>query len=62
MFDGSSTARARILSAEVIHVMPDATYAEVLAGPEEADGYNWYRISSSEFGTGWAVGAFLMRG
>lgn len=63
VFDGELNLRASgSLGAEVVHVMPDATYAEVLAGPEEADGYNWYRISASRYGTGWAVGDFLMRG
>lgn len=60
--DGELNLRAAgSLGAEVIHVLPDASFAEVLAGPEEADGYNWYRISTSRFGTGWAVADFLIR-
>lgn len=62
VIDGELNLRASgSLGAEVVHVLPDASYAEVLAGPEDADGYSWYRISTSRFGTGWAVGDFLTR-
>lgn len=62
VFDGELNLRAAgSLGAEVIHIMPDATFAEVLEGPIDADGYSWYRISSTEFGTGWAVGEYLTR-
>lgn len=63
VFDGELNLRASgSLGAEVVHVMPDATYAEVLEGPQDSDGYNWYRISTSRYGTGWAVGNYLTRG
>ena len=62
VFDGELNLRASgSLGAEVVHVVPDATYAEVLDGPEEADGYRWYRISTTRYGTGWVVGAYLTR-
>lgn len=63
VFDGELNLRGSgSLGAEVVHVMPDATYAEVLEGPVEADGISWYRISTSRYGTGWAAGTYLTRG
>lgn len=60
--DGELNLRAAgSMGAEVIDVMPDATYAEVLDGPVDGDGIAWYRISASRYGTGWAAGEFLRR-
>jgi hypothetical protein len=63
VFDGELNLRAQAsLGAEIIAVMPDATYAEVIEGPAEADGRNWYRINTSRYGSGWAAGDFLTQG
>lgn len=63
VFDGELNLRAAGSSgAEIIAVLPDATYVEVLEGPVEADGYMWYRVSSSRFGTGWCASEWLARG
>lgn len=63
VFDGELNLRdAGSLGAEIIAVMPDATYAEVLEGPTDADGLTWYRLSTTRYGSGWAAGAFLTRG
>lgn len=62
VIDGELNLRASSsMGAEVVAVMPDATYAEVIAGPIEGDGYQWYRVSASRFGSGWAVSDFLIR-
>ncbi len=62
VIDGELNLReAGSLGAGVIAVMPDATYAEVLEGPLDADGFNWYKVSASRYGTGWAAGDFLSR-
>jgi uncharacterized protein YgiM (DUF1202 family) len=63
VFDGELNLRAQAsLGAEIIAVMPDATYAEVIEGPAEADGRSWYRINTSRYGSGWAAGDFLTQG
>lgn len=62
VFDGELNLREHgSLGAEIIAVLPDATYAEVLAGPSEADGITWYRVSTSRYGSGWASGEYLRR-
>lgn len=62
VFDGELNLRASgSLGAEIIAVLPDATYVEVLEGPEDADGYTWYRVSSSRYGTGWCAAEWLAR-
>ncbi len=62
VFDGELNLReAGSLGAEIIAVLPDAAYVEVLEGPEDADGYSWYRVSSSRFGTGWCAAEWLAR-
>ncbi len=62
VIDGELNLRAEAsLGAEVIAVMPDATYAEVVEGPVDSDGHGWYRITTSRFGSGWAAGEFLLQ-
>jgi uncharacterized protein YgiM (DUF1202 family) len=48
-------------SDAVVRVLPDGAIAEVLDGPESANGYDWYKVSSSQYGSGWAVAAWLER-
>ncbi len=48
-------------SDEVVRILPDGAVVEVLDGPESSGGYQWYRVSSSRYGTGWAVSAWLER-
>ena len=60
VFDGELILRAQgSLAADIVAVMPDATYAEVTQGPTEADGHLWYRVTTSRYGSGWAAGDFL---
>ncbi len=62
VFDGELNLReAGSLGAEIIAVLPDATYVEVLEGPVEADDHQWVRVSSSRYGTGWCVTDWLAR-
>jgi uncharacterized protein YgiM (DUF1202 family) len=46
------------LSGGVIAVMALGSEGRVLDGPSSADGYIWFRISTS-YGTGWAAGLYL---
>jgi uncharacterized protein YgiM (DUF1202 family) len=62
VFDGELNLRSvGTLGAEIVAVLPDATYVEVLEGPFDADGHSWYRVSTSRFGTGWCVSDWLAR-
>jgi uncharacterized protein YgiM (DUF1202 family) len=62
VYDGELNLReAGSTGADVIAVLPDATYVDVLEGPVDADGYLWYRVSSSRFGTGWCAAEWLAR-
>jgi uncharacterized protein YraI len=44
-----------------VHILPDGAIVEVLEGPQSANGYEWYRVSSSRYGAGWTVSAWLER-
>ncbi len=48
--------------AEVIGVLADSAFVEVIEGREEADGRQWLRVRSSRFGSGWVAEEFLVRG
>ena len=50
------------LGAELVAILPDSAFVQVIEGPSQADGYDWYRVSSSQFGTGWSVAQYLARG
>jgi uncharacterized protein YgiM (DUF1202 family) len=47
-------------SGNVIAVMVSGTSATVIGGPQNVDGYTWWRLSSS-YGTGWAVSLYLQK-
>lgn len=47
--------------SEVIGVLADGAYVDVVEGPESADGYDWIRVNSSRFGSGWCVAYLLAR-
>jgi uncharacterized protein YgiM (DUF1202 family) len=60
VFDGELNLRAATsVGSDVIAVIPDAAYVEVLEGPVGAESYDWYRVSTSRFGTGWCAGQWL---
>ncbi|HYH10969.1 MAG TPA: SH3 domain-containing protein [Thermomicrobiales bacterium] len=62
VFDGELNLRSGpSTSDDIIGVLPDGAIVEVLDGPETSGGYDWYRVSSSRYGTGWAVSAWLQR-
>lgn len=47
--------------AEVIGVLADRTFVEVIEGRIEADARQWLRVRSSRYGSGWAAEEFLVR-
>ncbi len=62
VFDGELNLRGGpSTSDDVVRVLPDGAIVEVLDGPERSGGYDWYRVTSSRYGTGWAVAAWLQR-
>lgn len=62
VFDGELNLRAAAsLGAEIIAVLPDATFVDIIDGPIAADGEQWYRVSTSRYGTGWCSGRWLVR-
>jgi uncharacterized protein YraI len=60
VFDGELNLReAPGTGSSVIGVLADGAYVDILDGPESADGYDWVRVNSSRFGSGWCVADFL---
>ncbi len=47
--------------AEIIGVLADGAFVEIIDGREEADGRRWVRVQSSRFGSGWVAEEFLVR-
>ena len=56
--DSLNLRSAPTVGASVIIVMPSGTVGTVLAGPRNADGYDWYQVQTTQ-ATGWCVGSFL---
>lgn len=46
---------------DVLGVLGDGAYVEVIDGPQSADGVDWVRVRSSRFGAGWCVAEYLAR-
>lgn len=46
-------------TATIIGVLPRDTVATILAGPQNANGYTWYQVSTNA-GTGWVAGDYLV--
>lgn len=62
VYDGELNLRSGpSIGDDVIRLLPDGAVVEVLDGPEVRDGYDWYKVSSSRYGTGWAVATWLER-
>lgn len=45
-------------TGQVLATMPTGTIGTVLAGPNPADGLNWYQLQTP-YGSGWAAGEYL---
>lgn len=62
VFDGELNLRSGPSTEdEIVRILPEGAIVEVLDGPETAEGYDWYRVSSSRYGTGWTVANWLER-
>lgn len=40
-------------------IVPDGTEFTILEGPQNQDGYDWWRLEMADGSVGWAVGLFL---
>jgi uncharacterized protein YraI len=47
--------------SDIIAVLPDGAFVDVLDGSETADGYSWAKVMSGTYGTGWSVSDYLER-
>jgi N-acetylmuramoyl-L-alanine amidase len=45
--------------ADVVTVLENGTTATVTDGPQDADGYTWYKLDVADGSAGWAAGDFL---
>lgn len=62
VIDGELNLRAAPSEgAEIIGVLADGAFVEIIDGREEADGRRWVRVHSSRFGSGWSAEEFLVR-
>jgi uncharacterized protein YgiM (DUF1202 family) len=62
VFGGELNLRSGPSTADAVAtILPDGAVVEVLDGPQQGDGHDWYRVSSSRYGTGWAVADWLER-
>jgi uncharacterized protein YgiM (DUF1202 family) len=60
VIDGTLNLRGEPgLDAEILDTLPDGTVLEVTDGPEDADDYTWFEVSSDDFDTGWVAADFL---
>lgn len=60
VIDGELNLRAASSTgSDIIAVLPDATFVDVLEGPVAGDSYDWLRVSTSRYGTGWCAAKYL---
>ena len=61
--DGVVNLRSKpSVTSDVVAKLPDGETGTVLAGPERADGYDWYQISFGSGAKGWAASDFVSLG
>jgi uncharacterized protein YgiM (DUF1202 family) len=62
VIDGNLNLRSSAsTSASIIAVLPNGMTLTVTGGPTSANGYNWYKVTSTSFGAGWVVGNFIQK-
>lgn len=62
VFDGELNLRSGPSTGDdVARILPNGAIVTVLDGPESDGQYDWYRVTSSRYGTGWTAGAWLRR-
>ena len=48
-------------SASIVNVLPTDAKLQVADGPRTANGYTWWKLRSSKWGTGWVVANYIGR-
>lgn len=62
VIDGSLNLRSSAsISADVVAVLPDGEPLSVTGEPQSADGYSWYPVTSSTYGSGWVAGVYIQK-
>lgn len=62
VFDGELNLRASPnAGADVVGVLADGAFVEILDGRDDADGREWVKVLSSRYGSGWAAQEYLAR-
>ena len=62
VFDGELNLREGAGTGyAVIDVLADGAYVDIVDGPKSANGYEWVRVNSARFGSGWCVVDYLAR-
>lgn len=60
VIDGELNLRSGPGTTEgVLLVLPDGAPLLVIGGPESANGYTWWKVSSARYGSGWVAGRFI---
>ena len=60
---GAKQLRLRVgpgLTYETLQTLKDGTHLTVLEGPEQADGYKWWRVQTDDGQEGWVAGDWLV--
>ena len=61
VIDGNLNMRSSAsTSGSVLVVLPNGTQLTVTAGPSSANGYTWWKVTSS-YGTGWVVSQYIQK-
>jgi len=48
-------------SASIVSILPQDAKLQVVDGPRTANGYTWWQLRSSKWGTGWVVANYIGR-
>lgn len=46
---------------DVIAVLPEGSFVDIIDGPVTEGGANWFKVSASRFGTGWCSTTYMVR-
>ena len=62
VIDGELNVRnAPSASGDIVAILPDGAYVDVMEGPISEGSTAWFKVQSSRFGTGWCSGEYLVR-
>ena len=59
MTDSVNLRRSPTTTAGIVGTPPRNTFAHVMAGPEENEGYTWYQVRVYQYGDGWVINSAI---